>query len=167
MSCVQSSQSSIMYYLKLRNEYHAQCHKRRKSSLWKEIEKVDTRIKSLTDLIGRACKIKQSLSSGLSAFMQSCIQKQALLTQIGQALLTISNITSNKSLLNSLRRRLLQQKATRRTGQLVHVVQCHNTMTWEAAYNALDNLLNSGTSGKDCPLSFHHLRRVSMDVCTQ
>ena len=33
MSCVQSSQSSIMYYLKLRNQYHAQSRKRRKSSL--------------------------------------------------------------------------------------------------------------------------------------
>ena len=57
MSCVQSSQSFIMYYLKLRNQYHTQSHKQRKSSLQQEIEKVDTRIKSLIDLIARACKI--------------------------------------------------------------------------------------------------------------
>ena len=120
------------------------------------MEEIDTRIQSLIDLIERACKVQLSLSSGLSALTQSCIQKQALLTQIGQVLLTISNITSNKNLLNNLRRRLMQQKTTRKTGQLV--VQCHNTMTWEAAYSAIDNLLNSGTSGKDYPLSFHQLR---------
>ena len=46
-SCVQSSQmqSSIMYYLS------------NNSLLKKEIEEFDARIKSLVDLIGRACKI--------------------------------------------------------------------------------------------------------------
>ena len=98
MSCVQSSQSAIMYYLKLQNQYYAQSRKQRKSLLRKEMEEIDTRIQSLIDLIERACKVQLSLSSGLSALTQSCIQKQALLTQIGQALLTISNITSNKNL---------------------------------------------------------------------
>ena len=36
MSCVQSSQSAIMYYLKLRNQYYAQSRKQRKSLLRKD-----------------------------------------------------------------------------------------------------------------------------------
>ena len=78
--CVASTQSAILYFLKLRNQYRMQTRKQRRSRLKRELEAMDSKIQELVELIAKACKVVVNPSLGLDVLTQSCAQKQSLIT---------------------------------------------------------------------------------------
>lgn len=158
LQCVASTQSSILFFLELRDQYKAQIRKQRRSRLQRNLEALDCMIEKIHDLITKACKIVVSPSVGLDVLTQSYAQKQSLLLQIGQSLLALKKEMSKRHILNDLRRRICQQKQRSSHDELC--IEGHNTaeFTWKKAYDAIDEMETAGIPGKDFPLNFMQLR---------
>ena len=156
--CVASTQSAILYFLKLRKQHRTQTIKQRGSRLKRELQAMYSKIQELVELITKACKVVANPSLSLDVLTQSCAQKQSPLLQICQSLMALNKEMSKKCLVNDLRRRISQQQ--RRSSHDVIGVQGHNTadFTWKKAYDAIDNLENAGTARNDFPLNFGQSR---------
>ena len=112
MSCVKSAQTPILYFDHLRKQYTMYKQRERQSALKRELEEIDAAISAVVNEIKKAADVKLSPSLGLATLAKSCTYKQQLLTNIAQSFLTLKSKVSSTTLLNNLRHRLKQQKAT-------------------------------------------------------
>ena len=158
MSCVKSAQTPILYFDHLRKQYTMYKQRERQNALKRELEEIiDAAISAAVNEIKKAADVKLSPSLGLATLAKSCTYKQQLLTNIPQSLLALKSKISSTTLLNNLRRRLKQQKATT-SGD--YNVDCFRTsdFTWEEAYRILDMAENTGVN--TFPLDYDALRLV-------
>ena len=85
-------------------------------------------------------------SIGVDRLAQMCVQKQELLTRIGQSLIALKNKITSGDVLNNIRRRVQQQSEAHTEDS--NVICCHMpNYTWEMAFQKLEDQQNSGVSG--------------------
>ena len=154
VSCVQSAQSVILYYLHLKHQYTSKIIRRRKSALQSCLSLVDAKVSSIVSLVKEVATVKITPSLGLDRLALSCSQKQKLLKNLGRSLLSLKSDLNASGILNDLRRRIKQQEDDSKEYRL----ECYNNpdFTWENAYRALDMKENSGCAM--FPLSYSTLR---------
>ena len=110
VSCVQSAQSVILYYLHLKHQYTSKIIRRRKSALQSRLSLVDAKVSSIVSLVNQeVATVKITPSLGLDRLALSCSQKQKLLKNLGQSLLSLKSDLNASGILNDLRRRIKQQ----------------------------------------------------------
>ena len=129
----------------------------RQSALKRELEEIDAAISAVVDEIKKAADVKLSPSLGLATLAKSCSYKQQLLTNIAQSLLALKSKVTSTTLLNNLRRRVKQQKATTSEDYNIDCF-CTSDFTWEEAYRMLDMTENTGIN--TFPLDYAALRLV-------
>ena len=122
------------------------------------MEKVDVAINSVKPVAKKTSSIAVNPSIGLDLLTQRCVEKQRLMKDLGQTLLSLKALVSCPQLMNSLRRRLKQQE--KKDGDEYRIQCIHEpSFDWGIAYRAIDLAENTGT--RDHPLSIAKLRYCS------
>ena len=148
---------SLMYFFHLRSLYRSKKIRERQSNLKKSLDSIPSNIDAVVSLIEEASKLKINPALGVDRLAQTCVQKQQLLTSIGQSLLALKAQVTSRDILNNLRRRVKQQSSEDDDFSVV----CSNLpeFTWEVAFRALIDQRNSGLNS--FPLQCADLRSVA------
>ena len=80
MTCVISSEQSLLYFLNLREKYLAKQIRDRPSNLKKCLDEIQNSINAIISLIKEASKLNINPSIGVGRLARMCVQKQELLT---------------------------------------------------------------------------------------
>ena len=94
-------------------------------------------------LIKEASKLNIDPSIGVDRLAQTCMQKQDLLTRIGQSLITLKTKVTSGDILNNICCRIKQQSEA--STEDSNVICCHmHDYTWEMAFRKLKDQQISG-----------------------
>ena len=110
MTCVQASEQSLLYFIRLKERYFAKQRRERNSKLKKSLDEIEVTINVIKTQIKEASKMNIDPSIGIDRLARTCVQKQELLTRIGQSLVALKTKVSSGDLLNNIRHRIKQQK---------------------------------------------------------
>ena len=162
MTCVQASEQSLLYFTRLKERYFAKQRRERNSKLKKSLDEIEVTINAIKTQIKEASKMNIDPSIGIDRLARTCVQKQELLTRIGQSLVALKTKVSSGDLLNNIRRRIKQQ--TEAITEETNVICYHMPdYTWEMAFRKLEDQQNSGLSS--FPLQDSDLRSVILSLC--
>lgn len=106
ITCVKLSEQSLLYFLNLREKYVAKQIRDRPSNLKKCLDEIQKSINAIMSLIEEASKLNINPSIGVDRLAQMCVQKQELLTRIGQSLIALKNKITSRDVLNNIRHRI-------------------------------------------------------------
>ena len=141
MTCVKSSEQSLLYFLNLREKYLAKQIRDRPSNLKKCLDEIQKSIDAIISLIDKASKLNINPSIGVDRLARMCVQKQELLTRIGQSLIALKNKKTSGDVLNNIHGRVQQQSEAHTEDS--NVICCHMpNYTWEMAFQKLEDQQN-------------------------
>ena len=134
----------------------------RNSKLKKSLDEIEVTINAIKTQIKEASKMNIDPSIGIDRLARTCVQKQELLTRIGQSLVALKTKVSSGDILNNIRRRIKQQ--TEAITEDTNVICYHmSDYTWEMAFRKLEDQQNSGLSS--FPLQDSDLRSAILSLC--
>lgn len=113
--------------------------------------------KKIKALLLKASHIKITTALGLPRLRASCIEKEKILTEVATELSVLGGCTSDRNLLNNLRRRLSQQQASNKGFAMeATLCVCYNShaFSWEMAALKLEQFQSRSIFS---PLSFVQL----------
>ena len=92
MACVRASEKSLLYFIRLKERYSAKQRRERHSNLKKSLDDIEVTINAIKTQIKEASKMNIDPSVGIDRLARTCVQKQELLTHIGQSLVALKTI---------------------------------------------------------------------------
>ena len=122
MTCVKSSEQSLLYFLNIRDKYLAKQIRDRPSNLKTCLNKIQKSINAIISLFEEASKLNINLSVEVDRLARMCLQKQEPLTRIGQFLIALKNKITSGDVLD-IRCKVQQQYEAHTEDS--NVIGCH------------------------------------------